>query len=72
MDRIKKTALELEHMIRRLASDLKDVQFQVHTVKASGGWSASAVVGTGNIKTVNARLKQFVDKLVILYELRPD
>jgi hypothetical protein len=70
MDRIKKTARELEKTIRIAAPDLKYVPFKVHAEKSVNGWSAAAATGTENIIEVNARLKQIVDMLVALYELQ--
>ena len=58
MDRIKKTAREIEQIIRAATPDLKDVQFQVHAEKSVSGWGASAVVGIGNIIEVNAHPKR--------------
>lgn len=69
MDRIKKTAQELEKIIHVAAPDLKYVPFKVCAEKSVNGWSAAAA-GTENIIEVNARLKQIVDKLVTLYELQ--
>jgi hypothetical protein len=40
MDRIKKTAHDIEQIIQAATPDLKDVQFQVRAEKSVRGWSA--------------------------------
>lgn len=69
MNRIKKTAQELEKIIRSGAQDLRDVQFRVHAEKSVGGWSATVTGSQPNLADINLRLKQFVDTLANLYQL---
>jgi hypothetical protein len=68
MDRIEKTAVDLEEMIREADKLLKDARFHVHIDESSKGWTATAI--GKNAEEIEPAVKHAAEVLGMIYALK--